>query len=335
MRRETFIVAGIGAAAASTGIARATGGLDIEDPGSAKMVRVLLGSTVSMLPTRGSAWDFSWNGQTFRGDFAFTPLGDGHIGLVNSLPLDAYLYGVVSKELSERWPQATQEAQTIAARTYALKRLRPDHPYDVVADERNQSYGGIDGETVAGRAAVDATAGTIIVFAGAPADIAYSACCGGHTESAVDAWGKDFPYLRGVVDPNCAGAPDFTWRQSVSLAALASALGTRSPSVGAIRSVTLIDIDPSGRARRITIGDDHGTLEMKSDEFRAALGTSIVRSTLIRSAKVRDDTLFLEGSGLGHGVGLCQWGACAAAQRGTTTEDILQFYFPGTSLGHA
>jgi stage II sporulation protein D len=335
MRRETFIVGGIGAIAASTGSARATGGLDVEDPGSAKTVRVLLGSDVSAQPTRLSAWDFSWNGQAYRGEFAFTPLGDGQTGLVNTLPLDAYLYGVVSKELSESWPQATQEAQTIAARTYAVKRFRPDHPYDVVAGESNQSYGGIDGETVAGRAAVDATAGTIVVFAGAAADIAYSACCGGHTESAVDAWGKDFPYLRGVVDPNCAGTPGFAWRQSVSLATLASALGARSAGVGAIRSVALIDIDPSGRARRITIGGDRGTLDMKSDEFRSAVGASIVRSTLIRSANVHENTLLLDGSGFGHGVGLCQWGACAAARRGMATADILRFYFPGTGLGRA
>lgn len=335
MRRETFLVAGICALAASTGIARATGGLDVEDPGGAKTVRVLLGSNASALPTRASAWDFTWNGQPYRGDFALTPLGDGRTGLVNALPLDAYLYGVVSKELSESWPKAAQETQTIAARTYALKRLRPDHPYDVVAGESNQSYGGIDGETVAGRAAVDATAGTIVVFAGAPADIAYSACCGGHTESALDAWGKDFPYLRGVVDPNCAQAPYRAWRQSVSLSTLAAALGARSASVGAIRSVALIDIDPSGRARRITIGGNRGTLEMQSDEFRFALGASVVRSTLIRSANVQDGALLLEGSGFGHGVGLCQWGACAAARRGMATADILQFYFPGTGLGRA
>jgi stage II sporulation protein D len=333
MRRKAFIVGSIGAGAASSGVARATGGLDIEDPGGAKTVRVLLGSNVSAQPRRLSAWEFSWNGRAYRGDFAFTPLGDGRTGLVNSLPLDAYLYGVVSKELSESLPKAAQETQTIAARTYAFKRLRPDRPYDVVAGESNQSYGGIEGESVAGRDAVDATAGNIVVFAGAPADIAYSACCGGHTESAVAAWGTDFPYLRGVVDPNCAGAPGFAWRQSVSLATLESALGARWANCGAIGSVTLSDIDPSGRARRITIGGDRGSLDLKGDEFRFVLGASIVRSTLLRSANVRDGVLLLEGSGFGHGVGLCQWGACTAARRGTATADILQFYFPGTSLG--
>jgi stage II sporulation protein D len=296
---------------------------------------VLLGSNVSAQPTRVSSWDFSWNGRAYRGDFGFTRLDDGRTGLVNSLPLDAYLYGVVSKELSEAWPQSAQEAQTIAARTYALKRLRPDRPYDVVAGESNQVYGGVEGETVAGRAAVDATAGSIMLFAGTPADVAYSACCGGHTESALDVWGTDFPYLRGVVDPNCVGAPGYAWKQSVPLATISAALGARAARVGAIRNVALIDIDPSGRARRITIGGDRGTAEMKSDEFRFAVGASIVRSTLIRSANVQGDTLLLEGGGFGHGVGLCQWGACAMGLRGAQAADILQFYFPGTTLGHA
>jgi stage II sporulation protein D len=280
-----------------------------------------------------SGWDFSWEGRAYRGDFAFMPLTDGRMGLINTLPLDAYLYGVISKELSEAWPQAAQEAQTIAARTYALKRLRPDRPYDVAAGESNQAYGGIEGETVAGRDAVDATAGTIITFAEAPADIAYSACCGGHTESAADAWGTDFSYLRGVVDPNCVGAPGYAWTQSVALASLSAVLAARLENVGGIRNVVLADIDPSGRVRRLTIQGDRGSADMKGDEFRFALGPSIVRSTLIRSANVRGNELLLEGGGFGHGVGLCQWGSCMMARRGAQAADILQFYFPGTTLG--
>jgi stage II sporulation protein D len=297
------------------------------------MMRVLLTSVPTEQPTRLDPWHFSWRQRTYRGDFAFVSLGDGRSGLVNTVPIDAYLYGVVSQEISELWPQAAQQAQTIVARTYALTRLRSDRPYDVIAGESNQSYGGIASETVIARAAVDATSGTILFFAGVPADVAYSASCGGHTEDAAEVWGKTITYLRGVADPNCTGMPGYVWQQSIPLAMLRALPPVRAMGMGRIRNLELRDTDNSGRPRRIAIMGDHDAVEMKSNAFRAVLGTAFVRSTLIRTATIHADVLSLEGNGFGHGVGLCQWGMYALAQRGASVADILQFYFRGTELG--
>jgi stage II sporulation protein D len=214
VRRKEFLIAS-GAFAAIPRVARATGGLDIENAESNVAIRVLLasGSFGPAEPLDG--WRFAWDGRTYRGTVGSVRLLDGSMGLVNTVPLDAYLYGVLGKEISPSWPHASQQAQAIASRTYALLKLRPDRPYDVVAAESDQHYGGIEGESVECRAAIDATAAQIITYANLPAHVAYSSCCGGVTANAADVWKTPQPYLSSVVDPYCADAPNFEWSVDV------------------------------------------------------------------------------------------------------------------------
>jgi len=332
MRRRAFVASLVAAAALPRSVG-ATGGLDVEASPSPRTIRVLLSTGPAGDAVQLDTWHFSWNARTYRGAFASVALGSGRAGLVNVLPLEAYLYGVVSKEVSSAWPAAAQNVQAILSRTYALSRLRPDRPFDVGATQSDQRYDGIEGESVQGRAAVDATAGSIVSFAGAPAMIAYSACCGGHTADAGDVWGQSVPYLHGVLDTNCIGTPDFSWSVTISPAAVMQLLAARPGAPSALRDIALADIDPSGRPRNVSLIGDSASFEMKSEDFRAALGAERVRSTLIRSARVRDGAIDLTGNGRGHGVGLCQWGARELAARAALPADILQFYFAGTSLG--
>jgi stage II sporulation protein D len=331
MRRKVFLTTLLGASMLPRS-ARATGGLDVEASPAPQTMRVLLANDVQAEAAQLDSWHFSWNGRTYRGTFALAPLDGGQSGLVNTLPLDAYLYGVLSKEVSAVWPQAAQEVQAILSRTYALTRQRPERAYDVTASESDQRYDGIEGETVEGRAAVDATAGLIVSFAGAPAEVAYSACCGGHTADAADVWGNSVPYLHGVVDPNCVGTPDFTWTVTIPLTAVAQAFAARAGLPDRIERLDLRDLDGSGRPRTIALIGDGTSLEVHAGDFRAALGVALVPSTLIRSALVKEAAIVLSGNGRGHGVGLCQWGARMLAQNGSAPADILQFYFAGTSL---
>lgn len=331
MRRNAFLAALITSASVPV-TARATGGLDVEASPSPRAIRVLLSTSSAPLAKQIDPWHFSWNGGTYRGTFAPATLDDGGTGLVNTLPLEAYLYGVVSKEVSSAWPAAAQNVQAVLSRTYALMRLRPDRPFDLTATQSDQRYDGIGGESVEGHAAVDATTGSIVSFAGAPASIAYSACCGGHTADAADVWGTSVPYLHGVVDPNCTGTPDFSWSATIPPAAIAQLLATRAGAPRDVSSVELDAIDPSGRPRSITFVGDGTSLQVKTGDVRAALGAELVRSTLIRSAVVQDGTLRLTGNGSGHGVGVCQWGARTLAAQGAGAADILDFYLAGTSL---
>ena len=331
-------LAGAAAWAWSGAAARATGGRDVGDPAAAHDMRVLLASDPRTAPPAEplDAFRFRWNGRIYRGRFESVALLDGRIGLVDVVPIDAYLYGVLSKEVSAGWPRAALEAQAIVARTYALTKQRPGKPYDVVASESDQVYGGVDSETVEARDAVDATSGSVVTYSGAPAHVAFGSCCGGHTADAGDLWGTDYPYLRGVADSHCTTAPEYRWEREVPYDEFGRALAPEAATAGSVQRVELRDLDPTGRARHVAVVGDRSTAEMKMTAFRNALGTSVVRSTLVTSVDVRrGSTVAISGTGRGHGVGLCQWGARGMALQGSTAAEIVAFYFPSTTLGRA
>ena len=163
MRRRKFLAGALAAGASlAARPASATGGLDDFTPPpsptptssaapSGAMLRVLLG--------RGDATaidpqTFRFGARTYRGTFSLTPAGE----VVSSVPLEHYLYSVVPMESPHTWPEEALRAQAIVARTYALSRSNAGRAYDVVASERDQAYGGLQGEYPESTAAVDATA---------------------------------------------------------------------------------------------------------------------------------------------------------------------------------
>jgi stage II sporulation protein D len=261
----------------------------------------------------------------------------GTDGAIVSLDLETYLRGVVPIEASPGWPDAALQAQAILARTYALAKKNITRGYDVVTTESDQRYGGPAAEHPATTAAVEATRGLTLQFAGGPASVFYSSCCGGHTESAADVWGHAaLPYLRGVDDgANCAAAPDYRWTRTMPLDRARSALADRLS--GALRGVDVGDPDGSGRPRIATLREDGAVaVTMPMPELRTRWGTDTVRSTWVRGVTI-DETqavpfVRIEGSGRGHGVGLCQWGARGMALAGADAVAILTHYFPGTTV---
>ena len=294
----------------------------------AAALRVLLGHGDAS-PSPGG---FTFNGRAYRGTFERTP--DGQI--VSTVGLEDYLYSVVPREMSPSWPAAALEAQAICARTYVLQRSNPRRNYDVVPSELDQVYGGLASESPAARAAVDATRDQVLRYGDRFAEIMYSSCCGGHTEASSDAWGgAPFPYLQGVVCTTCTASPDFHWQRDVPLATLASAFASDLAPYGALREVRVSAVDGSGRARMVELVAERGSAFVKGSVFRMRAGARVVRSLLISKIDAaQPDVLSIEGSGLGHGVGLCQWGARGMAQQGRTSREILSWYFPGTALAH-
>jgi len=197
-------------------------------------------------------------------------------------------------------------------------------------------YTGIDAEAPQTTAAVDATAGQALRYGAGFASIAYSSCCGGHTESSADAWGgKPLPYLTGVTCTYCKDSSWYRWTQTVAADALRNALGNQSPAVGDIQSIALDAPDPSGRPRFWTFSGSNGSARIKAADVRRAAGSRVIPSLLV--SKVDFDSTAqaatIEGAGLGHGVGFCQWGARGLAKSGADAAAILAFYFPGTTIG--
>lgn len=301
----------------------------MNSPAPSGALRVLLGAGSAQPDGDGF---FLFNGRRYRGRFSTASNG----AIVNTVSVEAYLYGVVPREMPHSWPAAALQAQAIIARTYVLQRSSPRREYDLVPSQADQVYTGIDAERPETTRAVDATAGTVLRYGGSFAQVMYSSCCGGHTESSADAWGgAPFPYLAGVTCPYCTASPWYRWTHVLPVSSLTAAFAQLA-ALGDLRSVSLQAIDASGRARAWSFSGTSDTQSLAASVIRRTLGGRTVPSLLVHRAGLSDAqagrTLQLEGSGLGHGVGFCQWGARGMALTGADARAIATFYFPGTQI---
>ena len=131
---------------------------------------------------------------------------------MNVVGLEAYLQGVVPREMPSAWPPEALKAQAVAARSYALATRAGRRAFDLYADVRSQVYGGVAAEEPATTTAVDATAGQVVLYDGKVATTFFFSTSGGRTASAADAWsGEPVPYLVSVADPYDDASPYHDW----------------------------------------------------------------------------------------------------------------------------
>ncbi len=184
---------------------------------------------------------------------------------------------------------------------------------------------------------MEATERLIVTYDGMPAEVFYHSSSGGMTTSPAYVWGgPPVPYLVPVRDALNgrelgAASPDFKWSFVVGreplLAALSDAMGT--PVTG----ISVTERDPSGRAEKVRLsGADR---QLMGEEFRIIVcrrfGWGSLKSTLFELA-LKGGAMRFEGRGLGHGVGMSQWGAVDLARMGKSFREIIAFYFPGTKI---
>lgn len=328
MNRLRFLTA----AAAVSAAAYARRAIAQDDPAvssAAPALRVLLGRG-QLQPIDSQT--FLYEGRRYRGTAQVNASG----AVVSTVSVEEYLYSVVSREMPRSWPAEAIRAQAILARTYVLQRSDPNRDYDLVTSEADQVYTGMDAEAPQTNAAVDATAGKVLRYGSGFASIAYSSCCGGHTESSADAWGgKPVAYLSGVECTYCKDSSWYRWTQNIGLDRFGAVLGAQAASVGDLQSITLDSPDSSGRARFWVFTGSQGTARVKAADVRRGVGSRVLPSLLVTKIDLAPGAqdAAVSGGGLGHGVGFCQWGARGLAQTGASSAEILAYYFPGTMLG--
>jgi stage II sporulation protein D len=151
----------------------------------------------------GFHWEHSEN-RTYAGKIEFTLDLNGKLAVVNELPLEKYVEGVLPSEMASGFPMEALKAQAVAARSKAMANWGIVHsadPFDVCADVHCQVYSGISMESPQTKAAVRATAGMFMMKNDRICDAVFGACCGGHTESFENAWaGEPVDYLRSHID---------------------------------------------------------------------------------------------------------------------------------------
>ena len=157
-------------------------------------------SVVTLKPANGDA-PFLFEGKGYRGGLTLRA-NNGTMMVINSVPLEDYLYGVVPQEVVPSWPAAALEAQAVAARTYALHTMEQNKGkfYDVSNSTDHQVYSGVSGESQATTNAVNKTKGVVMLYDQRPINALFHSDGGGYTEDSVNVWGSDVPYLKGVKD---------------------------------------------------------------------------------------------------------------------------------------
>src|SRR5436305_9815729 len=206
----------------------------------------------------------------YRGSIQVDVVG-GKLRAINVVGLEQYLYGVVPSEMPFDWLPEALKAQAVVARSYALATRRTG-AFDLYPDTRSQVYLGIEHEKSSTNAAVDATAGKVVLYQGQVAKTFFFSTSGGRTASAEDVWGEPVPYLVSVPDPYDSISPYHNWGPfSFTGAQLAKKL--KLP--GRIADLQP-ELNSSGRIKTLTVVGTKGTVTIAGSELRQRLG---VRST--------------------------------------------------------
>jgi stage II sporulation protein D len=196
---------------------------------------------------------------------------NGKLRAINVVGLEQYLYGVVPSEMPYTWHPEALKAQAVVARSYALATRRTG-AFDLYPDTRSQVYLGLEHERPSTNAAVDATAGKVVLYQGQVAKTYFFSSSGGRTASAADVWGEDIPYLVSVPDPYDTISPYHTWGP---YAYTGAGLARKMKMKGRVMDVQT-ELDSSGRIKTLTVTGSKGTITIPGTDVRSRLG---MRST--------------------------------------------------------
>jgi len=255
----------------------------------------------------------------------------GQLQVINRVSLEDYVSSVVGSEMNFDYPEALK-AQAVVSRTYALWSIQSNNNknYDITDNEINQVYHGKSAVTQNHKMASLSTHSEILTWNNKLILATYSSTCGGITNPNETVWkGKSLPYLRSVNDrASCSFSPHFKWSFSINKEKL-FALFTKeykfTPSAFSLKT------GEHDRVLSVLFHDKNNhQLVLTGNDFRLLVnkyfGPYSIKSSRF---KLNHNNAFIEfqGSGLGHGVGLCQYGALGFAKSGWNYERILNFYF--------
>ncbi len=176
------------------------------------------------------------NGKKYRGVVEVTPADKGLL-VVNELPLEDYLIGLINCEISSQWPMEAIKAQAVIARSYAVyqKESRKGAPYQLESTVMDQVYDGCEVEDSRAARGVKETSGEVLTYDNKVIQAFYHSNCGGHTEASENVWGVPLPYLRGVDCVYCLKAPSVKWELTLPLKRVETLLREGGYQVGDLR----------------------------------------------------------------------------------------------------
>lgn len=257
------------------------------------------------------------------------------VGVDKPIPLEEYVVGVVAAEMPVKFHEEALKAQAIAARTYAL-RTTENGQNPIAADVSAQVYATEkdrkerwkkefkrNEEKV--QAAVQATAGDILVYEDEMISAMFFSTSNGKTETAQNFSGSDIPYLQSVDSPGEEGVAATVERKTeLTLTKWNKVMGTNWDADN-FKNLQLVR-NPTGRVQKM----QSTGFEATGREVRERLGLASTDFDI--AYDVTNQIVHITTLGYGHGVGMSQYGAEAFAQKGWTADSILSHYYSGTEI---
>lgn len=275
--------------------------------------------------------DAGW--RSYKGHLLLETGSHRKLRIINYVHLEAYVGSVVGSEMNFTNPEALK-VQAVISRTYALwnsylNNRDGGQQYDVTDHVMDQVYAGHHLEQPRFEQAARATSGEVLTWSGGLILAAFHSTCGGTTSNNENVWaGRPLPYLRQAEDrASCAASPHYSWNFSLPKARVYDLFG--------VDEITGLDTDSGGRVSEVIARRGTEEVRIGANAFRLQVnqryGTFTLRSAYFELSR-KNGSYEFTGHGMGHGVGLCQWGALGFAETGWNYEDILRFYYRGAEI---
>ena len=265
---------------------------------------------------------------------------------ISEIPLDEYLYGVVSAEMPASFELEALKAQAIVARTYTIYKIENNvdkHGDANICDSPNCCQAWISKEDRFARweetnaqanwnkivEAVDSTKGKIITYDGKPINAFFHSNSGGKTETTLNVWGGDgYPYLQTVAtsgeDAYSQYQSEVTLTKEEFITKMKENYSDFSINFEEQDCIKVIEYTDSDRVKTIKIGNK----ELSGVEARTIFGLKSANFKI----EINDNEIKFSVIGYGHGVGMSQTGADAKAKQGANAEEIIKHFYTGVEI---
>lgn len=255
--------------------------------------------------------------------------GENGLYIVNEVPLEDYVKGVVTSEVGSKWDMEALKAQAVVARTYALYQKQNNGAnrisYHLTSSVLHQVYKGSNIPEAISKA-VDVTRGEILVYDNVPILAYYHSTSGGMTEDPVEVFGRSYPYLKSI-ETNCELSPYYMWEKRIPIIDI-----EKANNISGLKDILIDSFTDSNRVKNFRIITETEEIVIAGKDFRRNLGWDKLPSTMITNLTRSGNFFIFEGKGYGHGVGMCQWTTLELAKQGKSYREILSTFYPGASL---
>ncbi len=209
---------------------------------------------------------------TYRGGFECRELADGEITVVNTVPVEAYLYSVVCREMSPSWEVEALKAQAVCARNFALGRINyhKQYGFDVCRTVCCQAYSTEADQSVSVHTAVDETRGELLFYEDRLVQAVYSSSMGARTENVENVWGSKFPYLVSVENPyeDTENIYNGKWTKSLSKSRATEIMVARGYDIGDVTSITVLERTSAGGVLKLQVTGTKGSKVFERESCR-------------------------------------------------------------------